>query len=363
MATNKNQHYVPRCYLRPFSVKSSKVAINLFNIDRKKFIKSAPLKHQCSKDYFYGKDMQLEKAIKSMEDNYAEVLKEVLQPGYCLLRSHGLFLLRFWLLQYLRTDAASKRALEVNEEMGELIGENAHIFKMCIREAVQHAMNFFANSMDIMDDLKICLIKNRTSIPFFSSDDPAVLTNLWYMVDKRAKGTSFGLNAAGNLLLLPMSPKILCLGYDGSVYSVPNSKGWVEIKGESDIHAFNQHQFLNCCANIYVHEAQHEHTVQCAFSKIEKRRPCMRHRINYAVLDKEEADYKRFCVVDSDKIGNHQDVLMHMQTIHGKPIRWPKQICWKRKGVVYTNHTGLGFVRRITAESGRYEGIQKELAR
>ena len=31
------------------------VAINLFNIDRMKFVERAPVKHQCSRDYFYGR--------------------------------------------------------------------------------------------------------------------------------------------------------------------------------------------------------------------------------------------------------------------------------------------------------------------
>jgi len=55
MATNKNQHFVPRCYLRPFTLDSANVAINLFNIDRMKFVERAPVKHQCSRDYFYGR--------------------------------------------------------------------------------------------------------------------------------------------------------------------------------------------------------------------------------------------------------------------------------------------------------------------
>ena len=55
MASNKNQHFVPRCYLREFTHKSENKAITVYNIDRKKCIPKAPVKNQCSKDYFYGK--------------------------------------------------------------------------------------------------------------------------------------------------------------------------------------------------------------------------------------------------------------------------------------------------------------------
>lgn len=73
MATNKNQHFVPRCYLRPFTLDSANVAINLFNIDRMKFVERAPVKHQCSRDYFYGEDPALEKALQAEEGLYVSV--------------------------------------------------------------------------------------------------------------------------------------------------------------------------------------------------------------------------------------------------------------------------------------------------
>lgn len=71
MASNKNQHYVPQCYLRQFAAGNSASAINLFNIDREKFINCAPLKNQCSKSYFYGDDLELEKALQPIEGCYA----------------------------------------------------------------------------------------------------------------------------------------------------------------------------------------------------------------------------------------------------------------------------------------------------
>lgn len=77
MATNKNQHFVPRCYLRPFTTDSANVSINLFNIDRLKFIERASVKHQCSGDYFYGEDLALERAIQFTESTYAAALRDI----------------------------------------------------------------------------------------------------------------------------------------------------------------------------------------------------------------------------------------------------------------------------------------------
>jgi len=88
MATNKNQHFVPRCYLRPFTLDSANVAINLFNIDRMKFVERAPVKHQCSRDYFYGEDPALEKALQAEEGLYAAAARDILTPDYTLTDTH-----------------------------------------------------------------------------------------------------------------------------------------------------------------------------------------------------------------------------------------------------------------------------------
>lgn len=362
MATNKNQHFVPRCYLRPFTIDSANVAINLFNIDRLKFIERAPVKHQCSSDYFYGEDLGLEKALQFMEGAYAEALREILKPGYSLTDAHRNLLSRFWLLQHMRTEAASRRAIEMTEAMGDIV-DDASSFRLGIREAVQDAMLAFVEHMGIVDDLKICLLRNRTSIPFVTSDDPALLTNRWFLEDKRTRGASFGLRSAGNLLLLPLSPKVLCIGYDGDVYSIPHKRGWVDVRQEIDIQALNQHQFLNCRANIFVHDSAHARGVHDAFSSVALLRPNIRHKINYAVLDRHEGSLSRYRVVDRALASKHQEAVIHSQTVHANPISWPRQFQWRPKGNVYTNGIGLGYVRRSVVELGIYDSFQKELAR
>jgi hypothetical protein len=363
MATNKNQHFVPRCYLRPFTIDSANLAINLFNIARLKFIECAPVKYQCSSDYFYGKDLGLEKALQLTEGSYAAALREILKPNYNLADPHRKLLRRFWLLQHMRTEAASRRAIEMTEAMGDVIGVEASSFRLGIREAVQDAMRAFVERMVVVDDLKICLLRNRTAIPFITSDDPAVLTNRWYLEDRRTRGASFGLQSAGNLLLLPLSPKVLCIGYDGDVYSIPHKGGWADVRHDADVQALNQHQLLNCRANIFIHDQVHARGVHDAYSRVAPLRPSARHKINYAVLDHHEGGITRYRVVDRTLAGEHQEALIHTQAVHAIPSAWPRQILWRPKGIVFTNGTGMGYVRRALVELGLYEGFQKELVR
>jgi len=343
MATNKNQHYVPQCYLRQFSVEGSRSAINLLNIDRKKFIECASIKSQCSKSYFYGEDLRLEKALQPIEGEYSSVIKLISKQGYRLTDYHRNFLRRFWLLQNMRTEAASIRSIQMTDEMGEVVGADARQYRLELKEAVQQSMEMFIEKINIIDDLKICLIKNKSEVDFITSDDPAVLTNRWHIQNKHSKGISFGLGSAGNITLLPLTPRILCLGYDGDVYSISHKKGWVDVRNKKDIQSFNEHQFLNCRANIFARDVNSQDSLLASLADIESNRPESRHKIHYAILDRNENGFKRYKVIDRNEADDHKEAIMHCQMISAQPNSWSKQIHWRNKGVVYTNGSGVGY--------------------
>lgn len=345
VATNKNQHFVPRCYLRPFTIGETHAAINLYNLERKKLILMAPVKNQCSRDYFYGQDEKLECAIQLVESGYGAVLRKILNSSKILLESDKTVLRIFWLFQYLRTEAAAVRAVEMTETAAEISGINNGNFRVGIKEAVMMAVKTFADSMRVIDDLKFCLIKNETKYPFITSDNPAVLTNKWHLEDRRTRVQSFGLQSAGALTMLPLSPKLLLLGYDGNVYSVPHSDGVVSVKNEQDIMAFNQHQFLNCRVNVFLKDAGQALIVHRAHSEIEDIRPMARHIIHYAVRGRTEGNFTRYLVTNLGERNKHDDALLHIQVIHPKPTRWPRQIRTREKGSVFTNGSGMGYVR------------------
>ena len=56
MADKKRQHYVPRFYLKNFSINSEGKAIGIYNVEKCKFIPSGSLKSQAYENYFYGED-------------------------------------------------------------------------------------------------------------------------------------------------------------------------------------------------------------------------------------------------------------------------------------------------------------------
>jgi hypothetical protein len=352
VASNKNQHFVPRCYLRLFTSDASDKAINLYNIERDRFIEGAPVKNQCSGDY-YGKDPALEEAIQIIERSYAAAVREILQAGYQLTDEHRSVLKLFWLMQHLRTEAASRRAVEMTNSMASIDEPKSADFRLQIRDAVQIAMQTFSESMEIVSDLSVCLVKNRSRVPFVTSDDPAVLSNRWHLQIARKTGLSFGLNSAGALLFLPVNPTILFLAYDQDIHNIPNRKGWVDLRSDADADAFNQHQFLNCRDNLFVKDTHHFDLIRTTFHNVSMHSPHARHRMYYAVLDKTVDGYERYVVEDHEKAERYGTAMIHTQTVHTTPTAWPRQLSWRAGGSYFYNGTGVGYVRQAsTSRSG-----------
>jgi len=345
MATNKNQHYVPRCYLKPFTLNGENLAINLLNLDRQRPIPSAPVKNQCSGDYFYGQDDLLENAIRFVESGYASAVARIHAPQYRLTEGDRVVLRTFMLLQHMRTEAASRRSVEMFAGMERSIGEPLSGLVPSIKQAVQLAMRAFADEMHLFDDLKVCLIRNRTRRPFVTSDDPAVVANRWHKEDLRVRYKSPGLMACGTTVFLPLSPRVLCVAYDGDVHSVPHESGWTEVRNECDVEAFNEQQFLNAFRNIYFRDWGDNCGVLSAYRAVQDRRLSSKHRVNYAVLDRVDGAHKRYRVVERSDAETHEEAIIHTESLSPTPSRWPTQLRWRARGSVYTNGTGAGYIR------------------
>ncbi len=360
MANNKNQHFVPRCYLRPFTQGGEGLAINLFNLERMKLISNAPVKNQCSRDYFYGTDELLENAIQHVETGYSKSLRDLLNDNRSLSEDNKIVLRIFWLFQHLRTEAAAKSAVQMAEQTRSIAGLSPEEFSLGIKEAVQIACRTFAGVMHHIDDLKFCIFKNKSEFPFITSDNPAVHTNRWHLENKRTRGLSFGIRSAGMLAILPLTPRLLLLGYDGDVYSVPNERGVIEIRNARDVIAFNRHQFLHCVANVYVNDASYEEDLLKHYLEIESIRPKSRHIIHYAEIDSTYGSHSRYVVISPDKRDKSKEAIMHAQVINPHPGIWPSQIKIRSNGSVYTNGTGMGYVRAAKAFSTYQPEFRRE---
>jgi len=177
MANYKNQHFVPRCYLKPFTQDREGRALNLHNLDAGRSIPRVSARDQCSGDYFYGDDLKLEKQLQPLEASYGRLLDRIQDENYQLNGDDRTELRRFWLLQHLRTEAASRRTVEMFDQLEADAGEIPQGYRTNIRDAVKQAMSVFFHTPDLLDDLSVCLVRNTTDRSFITSDNPAVMGN------------------------------------------------------------------------------------------------------------------------------------------------------------------------------------------
>lgn len=78
MPANEDQHFVPRLYLKNFADDEGKINIlNLKNFE----IYSGPYKSQCQEDYFYGKDLFMERLLGRIENNAKAQIESIVRTS------------------------------------------------------------------------------------------------------------------------------------------------------------------------------------------------------------------------------------------------------------------------------------------
>jgi hypothetical protein len=227
MPAHKNQHFVPRCALKPFSLDGAGAAINVFNITTKRAIQNAPVKGQCARDYLYGKaSLKAEHVLTKLEGQYARVIALATSGG--ILSTNDLEWIRVSILvQMRRTELAIDQMRHFANDMVDIAFARApdqrprddRTDQQWMQESTSHAGKF----LNYVKDLKIVIFRNQTSADFFTCDNPAILTNRFHF--QKLRLTSFGLSNSGTILSMPISPRLSAFCYDTGVYSVPNASG------------------------------------------------------------------------------------------------------------------------------------------
>lgn len=83
MQITKNQHYVPRFYMKYFSnirnagTKKEKVLISFYQFKDNILRENIPTTSVCSEDYFYGQDGKTENSLAEMENRWSIAFKNV----------------------------------------------------------------------------------------------------------------------------------------------------------------------------------------------------------------------------------------------------------------------------------------------
>jgi len=258
MPDNKKHHYVPRFYLKRFS--SDGRSICLWNIKNQIKIGSANLKHQCYKDYFYGKELKVEKALGLVESHAAHIFhlidEYLAPPPYD--SEEFLTLVLYMLMQYGRTAYSADALDEMNDKMmkhlfgpiAEAEGIDLSKFTIGIKDSAQYSLGMVSQFYPLMLDLGCKLVLNETSTDFVASDNPVVLYN--QLLSFRNHGSNTGLAAKGLQVFLPISSNKLLMFFDHESYSVGSmSKPFVRVTSLRDVYELNTLQMTSAYENVY----------------------------------------------------------------------------------------------------------------
>lgn len=292
MAENKSQHFVPRFYLAHFSSDGGN-RFHLFHVARQEVRTNVGIRDQCAANYFYGKDLKIEKAFMELESVVAGVLREVLagarlpvagSEGDLVLRTHVA-------LQWGRTRSHTTGQHEMTARMvktafgGNTKGKTRFEEEMeavTLEDSTRMSVEVSADCAAFIGDLESKLIDANGHGEFVTSDAPVVMANPHYL--GHYPGGVTGLGVEGLVLLVPLSPRYLAIYYDRSCYRVgsPHQRT-VAVSGPADVAALNNFQCLNADAVVYFQNELFGSTLAAEYSKVRRLRPEDRHVVRMAV--------------------------------------------------------------------------------
>lgn len=358
MAENKNQHYVPKCHLRPFSVGDEGAAVNLYNFRLDKCIPNAAIKNQCSGNYFYGEDLKLEKIFQELEGRYATVIKDLQQSPRIIADDVISTLRNFAYLQYSRTENAVRRRRETMEAMHEIshrgvrdiAGIKIDELDVSHRTMMLDTIRTYTETRKYLKDLRGAVIRNDTEVNFVTSDDPAIVTNRVFL--QMLKSESFGLASCGVQVFLPLTPRLGFVCYDKDAYAAPQRAGnWLSLNRAGDVAAINELQFLKCEANVYFHRWEDRENITAAFREAVPRRPgsFQRFWVGMQVGENEDGDlYRR---ATEEEIASTGTKIISFSPIFPTPSRWFSGLRYRNPVRGWDSGTGVGLVRESYATS------------
>ena len=297
MATDKkNQHYVPKFYLRNFSYRNNKKQIGVFNIPSHTYFNQASLKHQGSKNFFYGTDGVIENNLSIIEAHLAKVIREILENNTIPKKQSEdhTVLLFFVAITDLRNpvsiEGTKMRFQELTNRVQELY-ENADTSQSV--PTVNHedviAMSFSAlkDVVPTMRDLDYKLLFNRTKRPFITSDFPIVKYNQ-YLESKKWPLSKTGYGLVGLQIFIPLSSEVALIFFDPDIYKVGDKKRKsYSITKEEDVNSLNILHFINCFETIFFDEKADEAYIKFLFDKSKKykRANLSKSELNYLLKD------------------------------------------------------------------------------
>jgi Protein of unknown function (DUF4238) len=260
----KNNHFVPRSYLQRFCSGSDR-QIALFNLKSGRTVEAAPIKSQCSRDYFYTRNSIFEKSFARIEGQQKRLLSDIIASQS--VPAHGsadrALLSSGIMFQAGRTTTTVANTDHVTNQFGKALLRHhltkegrtdllEHLPKLEITmtDAVMHAVRQHLAMYPLIEDMDNTLFLNDTDEDFLTSDHPVALCNglpATHTHDRR-----IGFASRGLIIVYPISPRALLFLSDAEVYKVEkNSAGASTLRRRQEVIELNLAQCGYAYENLY----------------------------------------------------------------------------------------------------------------
>ena len=325
MAEKKNQHFVPKVHLRYFATDEHKRQINIWLPKQDKVVLGASIRDQCSKSYFYGKDLKIENFLSSPEALFGRTVDQLIEQQNAVNEALE-SLLFLWLLQHTRAERTITEQLlmmsamrdkvalgqEDNDELQDWLGP-----PMGVPEAMQMTLDSAKEYFDIISDLRCVLLINQTKTGLVMSDCPAVSSNK-LILKRYMKYRNWGLSSAGLYIYLPLTPWLGFLAFDRHVYELAGRNGNVCKLTDRDVVALNQLVYLFSNKVIVLPPNSDAAGVVGQLKEVDSAKPESTIRVNIAVEDPDQGHdgSKRFSVASDEEFASSpKGGLIHVESV------------------------------------------------
>lgn len=282
MSSRKNQHYVPKMYLRLFAEPGGR-QIGVLPLSTGELVTGASIRDQASRPWFYDRDGSIEEALGTIEGEASRIIAAMLGRDRPPRRgsSEHQGLVTFLSIQLSRTQAAADDVNERTEKVAKALLRQAHegntrlnnldLVKIKLTSPVDEAMRWGFLGTPLLYDLHYKLIINTSGCPLTASDAPVVLHKRWY----EGTGTpALGLADEGLQLIVPLGPWRAMIFYDPGLYAVGSTvSSTVRLVNPAHADQLNDLQFESARSVIFVPPGMPISTLRAGWERSRTKRP------------------------------------------------------------------------------------------
>ncbi len=262
MAENKRQHYVSQMQMGKFSRDGKRTSMVILDTGKRR--RDVGIREQCCRDYFYGKDLVMEKAFSDAEGKFADTLGDLSAARLQSISDVEIIHLRLYVLfQHRRT----LRAATGIERMAEAVlkellqpravaaGIDLRSVRIRPKDPQLFALASAAVAAGTIADLPVKFLLHDRKVGFVISDHPVAISNQFVEHHPRLSHCygAGGLLVKGIQLIMPVSPRVCIVMYDPQTYTCGSPQSRVVLASGYDVQVINALQAASANQCLYYH--------------------------------------------------------------------------------------------------------------